>query len=240
MSTRQKYEEIERKAKTVHYSASWSDTFGLMKDPVNAKAVTAAIRAIQGGAPLLTGYYSKGIGTDKDTLLETQGIMHLHLGRPNTNELLYLVQYPNDVVLLELSDHTHFRTRPIGKQLKAKHHVALSAKEAEIDATWRRSIGAASRSVGRRIIRHAERVEGQVRIVMAEQRRRACDVQASHALDSEIADRRWWTRWRASAVPYAEELTSFSAASFRISAAFACPALSDAVSGIVVDVAVSL
>lgn len=134
MPTRQKREDIERKPKTVHYSTSWSDPAGLMKDPAKAKAVLAAIRAIEGGAPLLTGYYRKGIGTTSDTLLASLGVMHLHLGKPNTDELLYLVQYPDDVLLLELSDHTHFKSTPIGRRLDAQHSKAIADKEAELEA----------------------------------------------------------------------------------------------------------
>jgi hypothetical protein len=132
--TRQKREDIERKPKTVHYLSSWADPDKIMKDPEKAKAVAAAVSAIKGGAPLPTGYYRKGVGKTPDALLATHGIMHLHLGKPNTKELLYLVQYPDDVVLLELSGHAHFTSKPIGRVLLAAHKTALAALEAKLDA----------------------------------------------------------------------------------------------------------
>ena len=39
-----------------------------------------------------------------DPLLANHGIMHLHLGQPSTNHLLYLIQYADAVIFLELND----------------------------------------------------------------------------------------------------------------------------------------
>lgn len=90
------------------------------------------IRCIENGKPLPSGYYRKGLGLNSDELLEVHGIMHLHLGKSNTSELLYLVQYPDHVVLLELSDHAHFALRPIGTRLNAVHERSVAALEHEL------------------------------------------------------------------------------------------------------------
>jgi len=37
-------------------------------------------------------------------MLANHGIMHLHLGQPSTNHLLYLIQYADAVIFLELND----------------------------------------------------------------------------------------------------------------------------------------
>ncbi len=84
------------------------------------------------GTPLPSGYYRKGVGLNSDALLHSEGIMHLHLGASNTSELLYLIQYPDHVVLLELSNHSHFATKPVGARLKNKHSVAVTRKEKQL------------------------------------------------------------------------------------------------------------
>jgi hypothetical protein len=52
--------------------------------------------------------------------------MHLHLGSPASRELVYLIQYPKRVVLLEVSDHYHLDEEPVGGQLSVLHANAIS------------------------------------------------------------------------------------------------------------------
>ncbi|WP_147813435.1 hypothetical protein [Methylobacterium sp. WL103] len=73
-------------------------------------------------------------GLRMDTMLANFGIMHLHLGRSNTSELLWLVQYPDHVVFLELSDHKPFDQRPVGGRFNQYHSGGLITREKEIDA----------------------------------------------------------------------------------------------------------
>lgn len=89
---------------------------------------------IANGTPLPSGYYSKGAGMRADTMLINFGIMHLHLGRWNTDELLWLVQYPDHVVFLELSDHRPFDQRPVGGRFHRYHSGGILTREKEIDA----------------------------------------------------------------------------------------------------------
>ena len=62
--------------------------------------------------------------------------MHLHLGGQNSDELLFLVQYPERVVLLEINSHKHFATEPKGSLLDSLHerHLARIATEIAMDA----------------------------------------------------------------------------------------------------------
>ena len=77
-----------------------------------------------------------------DRLLDTEGIMHLHLGHSGTRELLFLVQYSDHVVFLEMSDHAHFANDPPGTQLRVLHENKIvelekslaEAKQAKADA----------------------------------------------------------------------------------------------------------
>ncbi|MBO9706797.1 MAG: hypothetical protein J7521_01180 [Caulobacter sp.] len=58
-------------------------------------------------------------------------MIHLHLGGQNSDVLLFLVQYPDRVVLLEINTHQHFATEPKGSLLRAVHerHLARIAQE---------------------------------------------------------------------------------------------------------------
>ena len=113
-----------------------------------ARKVAHIRTCIQNGTPLPTGYYRKGVGLNADALLQAEGIMHLHLGASNTSELLYLIQYPDHVVLLELSDHAHFATRPIGVRLAAKHSAAVARKETQLAADPVRPLAVMKRRTG--------------------------------------------------------------------------------------------
>lgn len=131
---RLRLDTLEPRPKAVYLSDSWSDPRGLLANSQIARKVAHIRTCIQNGTPLPTGYYRKGVGLSADTLLQSDGIMHLHLGASNTPELLYLIQYPDHVVLLELSDHDHFATRPVGARLRSKHSVAIARKEKELAA----------------------------------------------------------------------------------------------------------
>jgi len=52
-----------------------------------------------------------------DKLLVEHSVMHLHLGGPGSNALLYLVQFPADVLLLCVDSHVHVDDIPPGKKL---------------------------------------------------------------------------------------------------------------------------
>ena len=94
------------------------------------------IEQISSGKGISEEFYRAGIDVDDDELLEKEGIMHLHLGGKNSDVLLFLVQYPDRVVLLEINTHKHFRTEPVGSILKSLHdrYLMRSAAEAQVKA----------------------------------------------------------------------------------------------------------
>lgn len=63
--------------------------------------------AIEAGRPVPIDFYSRRVDEPQyvDALLQTYGIMHLHLGGRNSNVLVYLVQFNDSVLLLQINDH---------------------------------------------------------------------------------------------------------------------------------------
>jgi len=83
------------------------------------------------GEDLSERFYRAGIDDDPDALLEQEGVIHLHLGGKNSDVLLFLVQYPDRVVLLEINTHKHFKTDPIGTLLRSLYEQYLLRSAAE-------------------------------------------------------------------------------------------------------------
>jgi hypothetical protein len=107
------------KPKTVETIASFRRTVRLTR--AQEEFVLDIIACIEAGKPLPLGSYRTS--RNRDILIEREGIMHLHLGHSGSRELLYLTQYPDRVVLLEISGHHHFTTRPIGHVLTRTHRL---------------------------------------------------------------------------------------------------------------------
>ena len=60
--------------------------------------------------------------------------MHLHLSAKDRNEILFLVQYAEHVVFLDVTNHAPFKDEPPGSYLAELHANALSDLESKIDA----------------------------------------------------------------------------------------------------------
>ena len=142
MPIRQKLSRLEAKPKKVLLSPTFRDSAGIALDDTFAGNIDLIRKCVANGTPLPSGYYSKGAGARSDRMLTNFGIMHLHLGRWNTDELLWLVQYPEHVVLLELSDHRPFDQRPVGGRLHGYHAGGILTREKEIDAAAAAAIAA--------------------------------------------------------------------------------------------------
>lgn len=135
MPIRQKLSRLESKPKRVIMSSTFRDLGGLAQDDDIAEAIDHIRTCIANGTPLRSGYYSKSAGMRPDTMLDTYGIMHLHVrGRWNTDELLWLVQYAEHVTFLELSDHKSFDRRPVGGRFYRYHSGGILTHEKEIAA----------------------------------------------------------------------------------------------------------
>lgn len=129
MATRLFESRLERKRKDVVFA----DTFRLIPKDMTRDAIKADLKDIRNrieqGWELEPHRYRKGIDQDDDGMLTRTGIMHLHLGKPPGDDLLYLVQYDNKVIFLEVSGHEVFSDHPPGRLLADRHRAWLSEWE---------------------------------------------------------------------------------------------------------------
>ncbi len=109
---------IEKKPKPV-YLVEFQDFASVSQRPDLQDELDEIIESIERGDGVPEAYYRAGIDRDKDGLLDDKGILHLHLGGKNSPILVFLVQYSDQVVLLETNTHIHFRTKPAGKNILA-------------------------------------------------------------------------------------------------------------------------
>lgn len=86
------------------------------------------IDAIAAGEVLPEWAYRSGVDLDDppDRLLSRYGIMHLHLGSKTSNDLLFLMQFDDHVVILAISNHKHFAEDPPSKLLHQFHSQKVS------------------------------------------------------------------------------------------------------------------
>lgn len=81
-------------------------------------------RCVLEGRPLPPGFYRQGKGQDEDRALKEYGVMHLHLGGQKSDVLVFLMQFPDDVVALEINNHGPFSDHPPGRGVDARWRVA--------------------------------------------------------------------------------------------------------------------
>lgn len=134
MPVRMKLPRLEAKKKQVIVAETFRDPKGYAQNDDISHAIDRIRTCISNGTPLPSTFYSKGAGIRPDEMLDNYGIMHLHLGDWRSNELLWIVQYPEHVLFLELSDHQPFATNPRGIRLFRYHSGAIRLKEASMDA----------------------------------------------------------------------------------------------------------
>jgi hypothetical protein len=67
----------------------------------------------------LSPYYRRNHKQTEDELLATRHVMHLHLGGQGSDTLLYLIQFPDDVLFLCVDTHVHVEDWPRGNKLPA-------------------------------------------------------------------------------------------------------------------------
>ena len=134
MPTRLKDPKIQGVPKKVQHAKSFRISVDLKRKAELFEALADIRNAIENGFTLPSGSYRANVLTTRDELLETHGIMHLHLGDENTRELLYLVQFPKRVVFLEVTDHIHFTTDPIGHLLLNHHGKTVAELSAQFEA----------------------------------------------------------------------------------------------------------
>ena len=62
----------------------------------------------------LAQYYRRS--STSDILLKPLKVMHLHLGGPSSDAILYVSQYPDHVLLIRIDSHIHLDDLPPGKR----------------------------------------------------------------------------------------------------------------------------
>lgn len=130
-SLRLRLPRIEKKPKRM-YDERWNDFADVRNDPALFEELYQLIQCIGRGEGVPDRYYRAGIDRDRDTLLDQQGIMHLHLGGKDSDVLVFLLQYADRVVLLETNSHVHFRTQPAGRNILALSQSWLGNMEREM------------------------------------------------------------------------------------------------------------
>lgn len=132
---------FETRPKQVLQVEPFLDHTGLARTPPYAGDFIELVRRIENGLELGHGFYRKRIGDTPDELLEVHGIKHLHLGGQNSNVLVFAAEYEDVVILLEINDHKHFATDPIGSLLVTLHRRKMEqqAEEAARPAAERRA-----------------------------------------------------------------------------------------------------
>jgi hypothetical protein len=123
--------------------------------------LNAIIDEISRGGGVSERFYRAGIDSDHDTLLEQEGVIHLHLGGKNSDVLLFLVQYADRVVLLEINTHKHFKTDPIGTLLRSLHEQHLLRATAEELAKMQQAIDVATAAQGQGRATAMERLKAE-------------------------------------------------------------------------------
>lgn len=87
---------------------------GVSANKLISDNIQSIMNCIENGAPIPQKHYRASSDRKGDELLVKFGIIHLHLVHPGDNNILYLQQYEDFVLLLEVSTHTHLEKIPIG------------------------------------------------------------------------------------------------------------------------------
>ncbi|MBI0537748.1 hypothetical protein D9599_19490 [Roseomonas sp. KE2513] len=74
----------------------------------------------------LAPYYRQSPGGD-DLLLGPWRCMHLHLGNAGSDDIVYLLQLPDSLIIMEVSDHRHLKRPFPGKNLPLQQAKAAAA-----------------------------------------------------------------------------------------------------------------
>lgn len=125
------------KPKRVDYAAAWEQRNRGVDQGSQAEIdLFAIIDAVGEGNLVPERCYRHGIDRNYpiDELLEDRGIKHLHLGGADSDIILYLVEYEDFVLFLEIGTHRDLETEPPGSVLASLHHNCLRRADAQATA----------------------------------------------------------------------------------------------------------
>ena len=106
--------EIERKPKKIEKIDGFHIAVPLTERQIGDFATINSLIKTGGD---LSPYYRRSHNSTHDKLLAEHKVMHLHLGGPGSDALLYLVQFPEHVLLVCVDTHVHVDDVPPGKKL---------------------------------------------------------------------------------------------------------------------------
>ncbi|MGJ3629286.1 hypothetical protein AB5I41_24940 [Sphingomonas sp. MMS24-JH45] len=81
---------------------------------------------IANGNPLPRQLYRKGLDVTTDFSAQKTGVKHIHLGGQNSDVLVFLVEFPDEVAMLEINTHRRFDRDRVGELLVANHALTLA------------------------------------------------------------------------------------------------------------------
>lgn len=126
-------EEIERKPKRIHLARGFIDRVAIGTLGGTFEADLLKLRqCITTGVQLPSRFYRRGKGIDDDPALSRFGIMHLHLGGQGSDVLVFLMQFAEDVILLEINNHRPFQDIPPARTLRYRHWPQVAALLGEV------------------------------------------------------------------------------------------------------------
>lgn len=119
-------ERFEARPKVVRPVPTWKDYTGKLKDPMHLADFIEFTTCLGKGIPVPRRMYRAGLESSTDFLLHRAGVKHVHLGSQNSDVLVFAVEFPEEVALLEINGHRRFDRDRVGELLIANHAVALS------------------------------------------------------------------------------------------------------------------
>jgi hypothetical protein len=120
---------FEPRPKQVRVLKTFRDYTGKLKDPRYLIDFTEVVTRVSTGRHLPDQLYRAYINSTTDFLLQLTGVKHLHLGGQNSNVLLFAVEFPMEVALLEVNGHQRFDRNRVGELLMANHAISLNRVE---------------------------------------------------------------------------------------------------------------
>lgn len=112
-----KAQRIEAKPKRVIKHSEYVDECGVESHAGLRGEFLDLIDHLTNGWQVPDVYYRLDVDKNKDLLLETTGVKHLHLGGRGSNVLVYLVETEDSIFILRIADHAYLEDRPRGKTL---------------------------------------------------------------------------------------------------------------------------
>lgn len=119
-------DHFELKPKKVYKARTFVDHTGLANTEPYASNLVDFYKRIEQGLELPPQFYRSHIGKTPDDLLAHTGVKHIHLGNTKSDVLLFVQEFDDFVVILEIAPHSaNFHEVPVGDTLTKNHIPSL-------------------------------------------------------------------------------------------------------------------